>query len=86
MKYIVPVISGKGGVGKSTVAVNLAVALAATGAKVGLIDGDFYGPSVPTLMGVGTITILSLLREKATKSVTAQQQLPVQPALSLAVL
>ena len=53
---IVPVISGKGGVGKSTVAVNLAVALARTGAKVGLIDSDFYGPSVPTLMGGGTVT------------------------------
>jgi ATP-binding protein involved in chromosome partitioning len=52
---IVPVISGKGGVGKSTVAVNLAIALARTGAKVGLIDSDFYGPSVPTLMGGGQV-------------------------------
>ena len=52
---IVPVISGKGGVGKSTVAVNLAVALARTGAKVGLIDSDFYGPSIPTLMGGGQV-------------------------------
>ena len=55
MKQIVPVISGKGGVGKSTVAANLAVALANTGAKVALIDGDFYGPSVPTLFGGGTV-------------------------------
>lgn len=52
---IVPVISGKGGVGKSTVAVNLAVALARTGAKVGLIDSDFYGPSIPTLLGGGQV-------------------------------
>jgi ATP-binding protein involved in chromosome partitioning len=52
---IVPVISGKGGVGKSTVAVNLAVALARTGAKVGLIDSDFYGPSIPTLLGGGEV-------------------------------
>jgi ATP-binding protein involved in chromosome partitioning len=52
---IVPVISGKGGVGKSTVAVNLAIALARTGAKVGLIDSDFYGPSIPTLMGGGQV-------------------------------
>ena len=52
---IVPVISGKGGVGKSTVAVNLAIALAKTGAKVGLIDGDFYGPSIPTLLGGGQV-------------------------------
>lgn len=52
---IIPVISGKGGVGKSTVAVNLAVSLARTGAKVGLIDSDFYGPSIPTLMGGGQV-------------------------------
>lgn len=52
---IVPVISGKGGVGKSTVAVNLAISLARTGAKVGLIDSDFYGPSIPTLMGGGQV-------------------------------
>ena len=55
MKNIVPVISGKGGVGKSTVAVNLAVALANTGAQVALIDCDFYGPSIPTLMGGGQV-------------------------------
>jgi ATP-binding protein involved in chromosome partitioning len=55
MKHIIPVISGKGGVGKSTVAANLAVALAQTGAAVALIDGDFYGPSVPTLFGGGEV-------------------------------
>ena len=51
VKNTVAVASGKGGVGKSTVAANLAVALSLTGAKVGLMDTDVYGPSVPMLMG-----------------------------------
>ena len=52
MKRVIVVASGKGGVGKSTVAANLAVALAATGAKVGLCDCDLYGPSVGLMFGV----------------------------------
>ncbi len=50
--HVLAVASGKGGVGKSTVAANLALALAGQGAKVGLMDADIYGPSVPIMMGV----------------------------------
>jgi ATP-binding protein involved in chromosome partitioning len=52
VKHILAVGSGKGGVGKSTVTVNLAVALAEAGASVGLLDSDIYGPSIPIMMGV----------------------------------
>jgi ATP-binding protein involved in chromosome partitioning len=52
VKNVIAVGAGKGGVGKSTLAVNLAVGLQRTGAKVGLMDGDVYGPSMPTMLGI----------------------------------
>jgi ATP-binding protein involved in chromosome partitioning len=55
IRNAVAVASGKGGVGKTTVAVNLSVALARAGARVGLLDGDIYGPNVPTMMGLQTM-------------------------------
>jgi len=55
VRNVVAIASGKGGVGKSTVAVNVAVALAQSGARVGLLDADIYGPNIPTMMGVGRL-------------------------------
>jgi ATP-binding protein involved in chromosome partitioning len=54
VKHVIAVGSGKGGVGKSTVAVNLAMALQKSGAKVGLLDADIYGPSIPRMLGALT--------------------------------
>ena len=55
VKHVITVASGKGGVGKSTVAANLALALRMSGHAVGLMDADIYGPSVPIMFGLGTV-------------------------------
>ena len=54
VKNVIAVGAGKGGVGKTTVAVNLALALAKCGSRVGILDGDIYGPNVPIMMGLTT--------------------------------
>jgi len=59
VQHVIAVGSGKGGVGKSTVAVNLALALAADGARVGILDADVYGPSIPLMLGVSGHPLIS---------------------------
>ncbi len=57
VKHIITVGSGKGGVGKSTVAVNLAMAMQKSGKKVGILDGDIYGPSIPRMLGTQNLKV-----------------------------
>ncbi len=77
VKQLIAVASGKGGVGKSTVASNLALVLAESGARVGLLDGDIYGPSVPTMFAVTAA--------KPVMGTTQQSFLPIE-ALGLRLM
>jgi ATP-binding protein involved in chromosome partitioning len=71
VKYIVAVASGKGGVGKSTTAVNTALALQAMGKSVGLLDADIYGPSIAMMLGVPEDQRPEVVNEKFFKPVMA---------------
>ena len=71
IKNIIVVASGKGGVGKSTTAVNLSLALKDQGAKVGLYDADIYGPSIPTMLGLPEGTRPEIVDERTMKPISA---------------
>ncbi len=64
VKNIIAVGAGKGGVGKTTVAVNLAIALSESGSRVGMIDGDVYGPNVPIMLGLGGAALMADSQQK----------------------
>ncbi len=83
VKHIIAVASGKGGVGKSTVAVNLAVALASSGAKAGLLDADIYGPSIPLMLDIQQTPMLVKVRDPETGEDVQRMAAPEKFGLKL---
>jgi len=83
VKHIVAVASGKGGVGKSTVAVNLAAALASSGAKTGLLDADIYGPSIPLMLDIRQTPMLVKVRDPETGEEVKRMAAPEKYGLKL---
>ncbi len=77
IKYKIGVISGKGGVGKSTVTANLAIELASRGYKVGIIDSDFHGPSIPKMLGV---------EDKRVMATRDRKMIPVKGPLDIKII
>ena len=84
VKNIIAIASGKGGVGKSTIATNLAVALAQHGARVGLLDADIFGPSVPTMLGCERV-MPKVVEEAGKKYIVPLEQCGIQ-LLSIGLL
>ena len=76
VRYALAVASGKGGVGKSTTAVNLAISFAQRGLQVGLLDADIYGPNIPTMMGVDVLPEPSGLQIVPAEPVFQQSTMP----------